>query len=599
MSDDEAWLCLGLAPTRDARAVKRAYAQVLKRQRAHDYAAAFTRLREAYAWALAHCEEAVEPPPPAMPAAEREGATAEASRSAAPQLDPPVLPAEAELPTALTQLASDEAPPETPTPHPRPFGNPSFVRAWQGQAHARVARARIEWATSPLSLAELDATIAHAHQQTYWAHPMPAVLAQEEAWARYWCQGPLQGVHPSEGLDLLTAVSLSRLPTPPFPPVEPLPMPQWLRLGQALCDHYGWGQAPSRQGQAVATQLCSAWAEHLTTQGLQDPSAAAQLLHSLLVRALWHAPAWRQALGLALVRAWAQRRLGWSDWAQALTETFDVLHDLPARRDLAVAALCEAWLGQQDSHLLQRVARGEQEHPHIPKAVAQALRQPHVRPEDRKAVMAEGTWGVSGLPWQVVVRNTLAWLESHAPDALQSIDPAVLAWWQRHHVQEHFTWPLAAMALGFYSAFSAAEWAKGWMRGEPGTDALAILSWCLGLAVGATLGWWGAALVAWLRLRWACGPYQRWLAWDRRLGVCIAQALPWWPQASRSSRWGWSRHGLPMALVFTQQWASLAAQTPHPSAPPDAWWEVPVVALCVTLFVGWLWSRLLRWVGSA
>ncbi len=54
------WDTLGIAPTDDARAIKRAYAQRLKQKRPEDDAEAFQRLRHAYEWALHWAEQAAD-----------------------------------------------------------------------------------------------------------------------------------------------------------------------------------------------------------------------------------------------------------------------------------------------------------------------------------------------------------------------------------------------------------------------------------------------------------------------------------------------------------------------------------------------------------
>jgi curved DNA-binding protein CbpA len=46
------WHVLELAPTVDAKAVKRAYARLLKQTRPEDDPEGFQRLRQAYEWAL-------------------------------------------------------------------------------------------------------------------------------------------------------------------------------------------------------------------------------------------------------------------------------------------------------------------------------------------------------------------------------------------------------------------------------------------------------------------------------------------------------------------------------------------------------------------
>ncbi|MGD7412799.1 molecular chaperone DnaJ, partial [Ralstonia pseudosolanacearum] len=50
------WAVLDIAPTQDARQIRRAYAARLKAVRPDEDAAGFQALREAYEWALAQCD---------------------------------------------------------------------------------------------------------------------------------------------------------------------------------------------------------------------------------------------------------------------------------------------------------------------------------------------------------------------------------------------------------------------------------------------------------------------------------------------------------------------------------------------------------------
>ncbi|MGD7386377.1 molecular chaperone DnaJ, partial [Ralstonia pseudosolanacearum] len=52
------WAVLDIAPTQDARQIRRAYAARLKAVRPDEDAAGFQALREAYEWALAQCDAA-------------------------------------------------------------------------------------------------------------------------------------------------------------------------------------------------------------------------------------------------------------------------------------------------------------------------------------------------------------------------------------------------------------------------------------------------------------------------------------------------------------------------------------------------------------
>jgi len=60
------WALLGIAPTRQAHEIKRAYAARLKTVRPDDDPAGFQALRQAYEWALGRCGEQPAPAPAPM-----------------------------------------------------------------------------------------------------------------------------------------------------------------------------------------------------------------------------------------------------------------------------------------------------------------------------------------------------------------------------------------------------------------------------------------------------------------------------------------------------------------------------------------------------
>ena len=107
------WEQLGIGPTTDAAAIKRAYALKLRRTRPDDDARAYQRLREAYDRALWWARHAVQDVDEAVPPTDATGPGA----PPAPEPDPP--------PAPLQQAAPPPAPTPAPTPAPLPEAAPA------------------------------------------------------------------------------------------------------------------------------------------------------------------------------------------------------------------------------------------------------------------------------------------------------------------------------------------------------------------------------------------------------------------------------------------------------------------------------------------
>ncbi|MHA6910475.1 molecular chaperone DnaJ [Ralstonia pseudosolanacearum] len=103
------WAVLNIAPTQDARQIRRAYAARLKAVRPDEDAAGFQALREAYEWVLAQCDAA-----PARPVV---------FLQVGPVASPP-LPAEAGPPAELQDKQQDEQPDEAAATKPSPDYSP-------------------------------------------------------------------------------------------------------------------------------------------------------------------------------------------------------------------------------------------------------------------------------------------------------------------------------------------------------------------------------------------------------------------------------------------------------------------------------------------
>ncbi|WP_055326203.1 J domain-containing protein [Ralstonia solanacearum] len=121
------WAVLAIAPTQDARQIKRAYAARLKVVRPDEDAAGFQALREAYEWALAQCEAAparpvvyleVAPVAPLLsPQAEAESQTEAEQRAEAGQQAEAEQPAENGEEEAAAKPVPDYSPHRSHAPH--------------------------------------------------------------------------------------------------------------------------------------------------------------------------------------------------------------------------------------------------------------------------------------------------------------------------------------------------------------------------------------------------------------------------------------------------------------------------------------------------
>lgn len=140
----DAWQVLGLAPTDDLRAIKRAYAACLKRCRPEDDAAGFARLRGAYEYLLAQLEARGRPRVSRPIAAH----AVEVSPSAVIQL--PVAPLEA------TASRSSSTEPLMPAPRaPQQVAADVLAQACQAHGHDAIATFAAWLAVNP-ELMRLD-----------------------------------------------------------------------------------------------------------------------------------------------------------------------------------------------------------------------------------------------------------------------------------------------------------------------------------------------------------------------------------------------------------------------------------------------------------
>ncbi len=140
------WDQLGIGPTADTAAIKRAYAVKLRRTRPDDDAGAYQRLREAYDralwWARHHVQDADDAEPAAEPAPLPASAPATAPEPEAPVSLPP-----APLPAARPEAPPVPLPPPPPQPEPPPQETPEslFAQAMQAWQQGGAAGVRAAW----------------------------------------------------------------------------------------------------------------------------------------------------------------------------------------------------------------------------------------------------------------------------------------------------------------------------------------------------------------------------------------------------------------------------------------------------------------------
>ena len=142
------WHELGIAPSRDPRAIKLAYAARLKQVHPEDDPAGFQRLRVAYEWALKQAQrpQQIHLPAATLPTAESERPQAlqEDGAQARPlAAEPPIAPMEQTPPQPAQQAPLPQRIPPAPKPLP-----PSPLR-WHGTAPPPFAQAEFLAAPAP------------------------------------------------------------------------------------------------------------------------------------------------------------------------------------------------------------------------------------------------------------------------------------------------------------------------------------------------------------------------------------------------------------------------------------------------------------------
>jgi len=556
------WNTLGLAPTSDERAIKRAYFTQLKLHRPEDDALAFQRVREAYETALEHStqpwlwpdEEPELEPEPNLTVSDVDVEPAAESKVTPPETVFSRAWTDDDLPAWLRNLGEDEPSADEPATA-RPPGDletpaaPDPAPSLQDKAGHVVADLLNQWRHAE-STQDLTALLPLVWRQREW-QPPAAELA----------------------LELALLHGLANAPTLDGAPIESdmaARLAPW--IGQAAV-HYSWfprtryrPELPDMVLGTLLIRLLTGSVERVWQWAATGDTASAQKAFA----AQMGYPLFMQLdLRSALARRWADKLSDASSWpdglAQAVFAEFDWEHEPGA----CPPELLQRYLSNMDRSLLARIATGDVTHDYIDKLAANALLAARI--EFDRRCMADRP------EWHARMNRALIWLQGNAPDALRVIEPRVLRFWvsPRPVVSDMWT------ALGVICAFFACLWMSEHLPASAST-------WVWLLIMGVTilssvsLGFMLARSLAWMRVEWVVRLYLPWSAWDRRLTRKIPVLRRWVDNRDI----GLTRDWLPVLALYAFQLQEFIRHVNQVGAPL---WQYAVVALLPILFVGVFW----------
>lgn len=573
----DCWNTLGLAPTNDQRAIKRAYFTLLKENRPDDDPLAFQRVREAYESALElSTQEWMWDEPPALE-------DAADSDSATPQRDTEKMPAfcEDDLPAWLRQAPYDEA-------LLTAENTPGFVL---NNAASELGQPDVggQGAFDPLSEADVPLT-------GHWGAPETSLQEKAELAAADLFER-VRSAAPDEDLTApLAALWCRRKWSVPAAELA-LELALFGRLSQYLydtqdeCDrcarmapwialaaeHYGWFPHPVhraglRQGaldtiRCILVAGCEVRVWQLAAKGevaLAQSTFAEQLASPLFTHLdmrNWLARQWADSL--AVEKHWPV------GLAEMVFEAFGWAHEA----GICPPELLARYRRLMDHDLLARIAQGGVAHDYVDVAAAKALLAPRI---------GWKLWDASvKREWHVRINSALIWLHHNAPAALDAVEPKVLRWWASPRPEGCDSWIFMAL----FSWITVSLWTAEQLKPLDLSGWLWLLIMPVVIVVSGTLGYNLARLLAWLRVLWVLRVYLPWAQWDRRL-ACKIPVLRRWVD---SYDIGPTRHLLPLLVLYAVELIGLQR---HEAASPL--WENMLVAFFSALFVGVFWRGVLR-----
>lgn len=578
----DCWNTLGLAPTNDQRAIKRAYFTLLKENRPDDDPLAFQRVREAYESALELSAQAWmwDEQPALEDAAD--------SDSVGPQPDSQKTQTfcEDDLPAWLREAPDDEPLPEaenepnlTSTTPASELGEPDVggqgacdlvsEAGTPGPTHSELAETSLHDKVEFVAAALFERVRCAAPDEDLTA-PLAAL------WARRKWQMPAAEL----ALELALFGRLSQFLYDTQDECDMCAhMAPWIALA---AERYGWFPRPVhraglRQGaldtiRCILVAGCEVRVWQLAAKGqlaLAQSTFAEQLASPLFTHL---------DMRNWLARQWADSLAVEKNWPAGLAEMVFAAFGWEHEASVCPPELLERYRRFMDRDLLARIAQGGVTHDYVDVAAAKALLAPRI---------GWKLWDASvKREWHVRMNSALIWLHHNAPAALDAVEPKVLRWWISPRPQVSDVWNVFALIIWIFVSTLFVNLIK------PLNPSVWI--WLLVMPIviftSAFLGYNVARFLAWLRVLWVLRIYLPWAQWDRRL----ARKTPLLRRWVSSYDIGPTRHILLLLVLYAVE---LIQFQRHEAASPL--WENMFVALFPTLFIGVFWRGALRLFSEA
>lgn len=486
------WQILGLSPTGDVRAIKRAYAALLKRNRPEDDLQAFQQLRTAYDEALA-----------AAPHVNAEGAQAQ----------------EIPLPDWLLPFAD-------PTPaaqnHTEPAPASPLITAASEEASETHAPLAISVDPPSESPPEPDLRQrAQAECQEVWARCEQDEEDAPEPFGDYFARtlrSPAWQAPPAA--QALQQALLESLDATVFNPAAI----SWSHafvsrsLGATIAEqageHFGWFDPAARKHpqrrllddlwHTVLHENCRQIAARYDAQlpARANRDTLREALQAQLQRPLWQLLDHRQALASQWVSYLNESSFELPVY-EAVSEAFGWDADPLALQVLAGATQLQEAVRQAKARgMLLRLATRSETHPEVPRRIAATLLHPRVSWVDRYRSTEER--------FDAQIRKAILVLEDEMPESLEAVAPFVLRFWKKERALYHDIWALPTMLGWISTTLYATQLAK-----QFGLQSYWLLLVILpAMAVGIVASYFATYGVASLRLAWKRRFYAAWRNFD-------------------------------------------------------------------------------------